>query len=270
MLGGKNTKPLGYTIIEVMIVLAVSGVMFLIAANFINGKQQKAAFTQGVNETASRIQDMIEQITDGQYSDIPFGCTHGSPPVISTSVSPTQGTNSPCVFMGKFFYRTGANSYGIFSLAGNRLNSSGKPAVTLGAARPVPIYGSGIDLTTQATVPQNLDLTLHVNGSASQAFGFGFVQGLGSLNASDTINKEVYNSGAQAISLVYAPHLSSSASASELGAVNAIRTPPGLLNASSASLCLTDGTRYAQVLIGESLTNASKLNVTVRVVPVCT
>lgn len=55
MKGGKS--PLGYTVVEVMIVLAVSGIMFLVAANFINGKQQKTSFANGVNEMASRIQD---------------------------------------------------------------------------------------------------------------------------------------------------------------------------------------------------------------------
>ena len=74
MLGGKNKQPLGYTIIEVMIVLAVSGLMFIIAATFINGKQQRATFTAGVNEMASELQNVIEQVNDGSYADVPLNC----------------------------------------------------------------------------------------------------------------------------------------------------------------------------------------------------
>ena len=59
MLGGRNRhskQPFGYTIVEVMIVLAVSSAMFLIAANFINGKQERTAFSQGSNEMVSQLQ----------------------------------------------------------------------------------------------------------------------------------------------------------------------------------------------------------------------
>ena len=74
MNGGK--RPLGYTIIEVMIVLAVSGVMFIIAASFISGKQESTAFTEGANEFASQLQQTIAEVADGQYSDVTFGDMH--------------------------------------------------------------------------------------------------------------------------------------------------------------------------------------------------
>src|SRR4051812_28553600 len=103
MNGGK--LPLGYTVIEVMIVLAVSGLMFVIATNFISGKQAKTSFTAGSNELASKVQDLIGEVNDGKYSDIPLSCSAniGGPTSVSDGApdAETQGTNPQCVFLGK-------------------------------------------------------------------------------------------------------------------------------------------------------------------------
>jgi hypothetical protein len=266
MLGGKNkqAKPLGYTIVEVLIVLAVSGMMFIIAANFINGKQQKTAFTQGVNEMASRIQDSVEQVTDGQYSDIPFACSaSGAPLTISDSAgSNTQGTNSDCVFIGKFFQfynNSDPSSYEVFSLAADRSKTSLGPDVTTVRAND---GSSGVDLTTQQTVPQHLEvfnsLTI-VNGSGNTQtglYGFGFTQSQGTAGST----AGTYASGAQTINLVYSPQLN--APKDEQGAATAITGHVVLAN--SVTFCLTDGTYYAKFSIGGQAANGNKLGVKVQ------
>lgn len=96
-------QPLGYTIIEVMIVLAISGLMFLIAANFISGKEESTSFTEGTNEFVTDMQSVINQVTDGQYSDISFQCV-SSGGTLSFPSGGSQGTNPACVFLGKFLY----------------------------------------------------------------------------------------------------------------------------------------------------------------------
>lgn len=256
MKGGK--APLGYTIVEVLIVLAVSGMMFVIAANFINGKQQKTAFTQGVNEMASRIQDTIEQVTDGKYSDIPFNCSAATPVQITSNSAATQGTNPPCVFVGKFLQFEDNNvptSYEVFSLAADRSKTSLGPDVA-----PVRSDDGAVDLTTQQTIPQNLSLSstkINIADASGTThglnYGFGFTQSQGTAGA---VNG-TYASGAQTVNLVYSPDLN--APTSEIGAIGAIKGKVAL--AKSATFCLTDGTYYAQFSIGGIGSNGNRLGV---------
>ncbi len=236
--------------------LAVSGIMFLVAANFINGKQQKTSFTNGVNEMVSRIQDTIEQVSDGEYSDIPFTCSVSGGSLRIGLGGAAQGTNPDCVFIGKFmhFSQSGEpSSYEVFSLAAARSSTSLGPDVT-------PVLGGGIDLTDQQTVPQNLKITtagVRISGRAGKFYGFGFTQSQGSQDAVTG----TYTSGAQTIGLVYSAGLRSS-SASESSAAGFITGT--VAPAAGASFCLTDDTRYAKIDIGGT-NNASPLDVNVTI-----
>jgi type II secretory pathway pseudopilin PulG len=136
----------GYTIIEVMIFLAVSGVMFLIAAAFISGKQDQVQFRQSMNDINSQVQQVINNVINGYYpSGTSFTCSVSG--TGSLSITPnssggnTQGTNGGinattgqggCVYLGQVI-QFGAGSsgqnpsdYGIFTVAGSQygVNSS--------------------------------------------------------------------------------------------------------------------------------------------------
>jgi prepilin-type N-terminal cleavage/methylation domain-containing protein len=149
MKGGKNRHSDGYTILEVMIVLAISALLFLMAASFINGKQSSTSFTTGVAQFSSNLQGVLDQVTNGQYSDVPLQCTYsGSGLNITTKpsdtgdVSPDQGTNPQCVFLGKMVHFTGdlpTTGYTVYSIAGARLLPSGQPAIGLGGAMPTAV-----------------------------------------------------------------------------------------------------------------------------------
>lgn len=263
MLGGKNSKnkhPRGYTIIEVMIVLAVSGVMFLIAANFINGKQAKTAFTEGVNDTASRLQDTIEQVTDGQYSDIPLGCSFTSTPgktTISNNAmsNKNQGANAPCVFLGKLWYFQGlrrpspsTSSYQVLSLAGGRVDNSGAVITDLASSYPAV----ATDLSTTQAVNQQLDVTgIYVNGRLARGNpikAFGFFQSQGSLDTNGNLA-----TGAQTVKLYYVSDRAFDPASNP--------SVTGLTPATSISLCLTDDTRYALIDMGTQNGNQLSVNV---------
>ncbi|MEK7059197.1 MAG: hypothetical protein AAB971_00335 [Patescibacteria group bacterium] len=250
----------GYTVVELMIVLAVSGVMFIIAANFISGKQGKTSFIQGSNEMVSRIQGVIEQVTDGQYTDIPMSCTSNGSSLSITGAVKAQGTNPQCVFMGKimhFSVASNRNKYEVFSLAGTRLKSDGTPAINFTDSRLTAVYFPSvvppINLTSQFTTPQNLDITDMKAVAADTgvvfpgSYGVGFVQGMGT--AGLDINGDAdgsYKSGAQTISMVYLPVM---ANRNEADAANSINA--GLVNkAKSVCIAVSDGTRGALINIG--------------------
>jgi len=268
MKGG--TRPLGYTIIEVMIVLAVSGLMFVIAANFISGKQQKTAFTQGTNEFAAQIQTVVSQVTDGQYTDIPFTCTSdGSNLTIDNAV--VKSANPDCVFMGKFIHFNeggDVSKYEVFSLAGARTADEYKDALI------TPIISNGadpdFDLTTHQIVPQSLEvrkISVTVGTvTHNDVHGIGFVQGLGSTDDNG------YVTGSQTISMVYAPNLTTGDANEETAQAeltHGASTSP-VVTINTATICVTDGTRFAKILLGGSDTNsASQLAVKVKVTTSC-
>lgn len=238
-------KPFGYTVVEVMIVLAVSGMMFVVAATFINGKQAKTSFSTGVNETASRIQDTIEQVNRGKYSDIRLNCVLSGSTVSVTAGTGTtpQGANPPCVFIGKFLHFSVAGDrqqYEIFSLAGLR------DKTTLDTAGVTTINNGAADLTVSAKIPQGLQVeSVKVNGTPS--YGFGFAQGLGSASA----DGYGYESGSQNISLISASgltdSLASNDAASQITGSNLNSDKP-----KKVVICLTDGTRYATITLGDN------------------
>lgn len=250
-------QPFGYTIVEVMIVLAVSGVMFAIAANFISGKQEKASFTQGVNEMASRIQGTINQINDGQYSDIPLSCSYTSSGGIgSTTISAgggQQGKNSSCVFLGKIMMFAGAQesppSYDTISLAGGRVDASG----TDGAAPTLTLIDPNVitQLTVTQDMPQSLSvesLTLVASDGTinTSALNFGFIGGLGTSNGNGA-----FTSGAQSIGMVYVTAANATSSVTDVH--------HHVAYAKSAVLCLTDDTQSAILSVG--LNSNSQLDV---------
>ncbi|HSX23561.1 MAG TPA: hypothetical protein VLE74_00460, partial [Candidatus Saccharimonadales bacterium] len=66
MSGG--TKPLGYTIVEVMIFLAVSGALLVSALLIFNGRQQRIEFGQSIRDIDSKIRDVLNDVSTGVYN----------------------------------------------------------------------------------------------------------------------------------------------------------------------------------------------------------
>lgn len=162
--GDRSVKPssfsrqLGFTIVEVLIVLAVTSLLFLIAILYIGGKQNRASFLTSVNDLKQQLEQTINETQSGFYANSgDFTCnghTNSTPPTISAGTG-TQGVNGSCIFMGKVVYfnpSSGNNEqFRVFSLAGNRLNSCQDNVSTLAEARPVVVHlpGNNNNLTTQ-------------------------------------------------------------------------------------------------------------------------
>ncbi|GEM_PF-1716274 len=60
----------GFTIIETLIVLAITGVMFVSIAGLVSGRQSKAQFTQGINSIRDEIEQVINDVQSGYYPRI--------------------------------------------------------------------------------------------------------------------------------------------------------------------------------------------------------
>lgn len=237
-------QPFGYTIVEVMIVLAVSSMLFLMATIFINGKQAKTSFTSGANEMSSRIQDVVEQVNRGKYSDVKLECTVNiadNNVTVSTVAPKKQGANPPCIFLGKFIHfpnPADPQKYQIYSLAGTR------NALSLDQAKITAITSGDADLTVNASVPQGLTVeSVKVDGNSTRS-GFGFVQGLGTKSEDD----KGYASGSQNISMVYLENVANPREDANIA--NQINST-NVKVAKTAVICITDGTRYGTITIGD-------------------
>lgn len=100
MKGG--TLPQGYTIVEVMIFLAVTGVTLLSAMALLNGQQRKTEFSQAIRDAESQIQDVINDVSTGYYTNTgDFVCSVGAGGVNISTGTNNQGTNKDCIFVGR-------------------------------------------------------------------------------------------------------------------------------------------------------------------------
>lgn len=136
--GGK-----GYTILEVLIFIAVSSLMFVTAIVAIGGRQQQVQFSQGAREFDAKIQDIINDVTTGYFptnETISCSIINGEVQVQSSS-DQKLGTNDDCIYIGKAvqFQPNGESSkIIIYSLAGKRFvdATSLTPSLSIADASP--------------------------------------------------------------------------------------------------------------------------------------
>ncbi len=200
----------GFTIVEVMIFLAVSGIMFLVAATFISGKEGQAEYTQGMNYTAADIRTIINNVANGNYN-IPssgLSCTVGFRGVNVTKSAPSSSIGTPgCSLIGQAMVPgVGGNSYGLYTFAGCQFSpcSSGvnglayptsfaqeQPTIVSFMTKPNIGWPGGLILKKMLYVKQGSATSPEV---INNAIGF-----MGSL---PDVNNHVLMSGSQPITLV--------------------------------------------------------------------
>lgn len=160
----------GYTIIEVIIFLGISGALLIASMTFLYGSEGHNRFSQSMRDTQSKIQDWLNDIPTG-YA----GGTRESTGLTCQKVAnqPKFGTGSgntnECIFLGKALQITNAvqesqiYAYSVFGLRTFTPASGDERLVSnLYEAHPVPAvnkapYGSGgpgsVDLTESYTIP---------------------------------------------------------------------------------------------------------------------
>lgn len=141
----KGLGPKGYTIVETLIVLAVSSALLFSAMILISGQQTKAEFLQGSRGAESRIRDVANDVINGNYDASGLSCTVGAsgPPTISVGGT-NQGSNSGCAFIGKVMHFNSTDgTYSVHSVAGRQFlgTSVGSGNVSnLAEAEPIDLY----------------------------------------------------------------------------------------------------------------------------------
>lgn len=101
----RRTSAEGFTIVESMIVLAVTGAMFIIAMVAFNGQQERTRFSQATRDAESRISDIANDVSTGYFPEAAdWVCrpqSGASPQIVNQPNAGGQGTNEGCIFLGK-------------------------------------------------------------------------------------------------------------------------------------------------------------------------
>lgn len=167
----------GYTIVEVMVVLAVTGGLFVAIAGTLAGRQAKTEFGVAAREMESQLQDVVNDVSTGFYSNpgtfqcntVPISGGQQVPNITSAPPGGTnQGTNDACIFIGRvnhFNLGTNGKSYNIYTVAGAREMTSGvtrREVQNFDETNPRPVTSppftpaSNVDITEERSVPPGL------------------------------------------------------------------------------------------------------------------
>lgn len=204
----------GFTIVETLIVLAITGLMLGSAIALISGQQARVQFTQSMQDIQAVIQQTMNEVGAGFYpSTGNIRCTPNGNSVSLTTGTREQGSNTGCIFVGKAiqFASDGANGqeFIIHSLAGRQEADSGIVDAdrTLADARPTAIARGQVTNTSTDTPDASdrrkllygvraVDMS-YINGNSFRKVGaVAFVNGLGSFQDAQLV------SGTQQLSLV--------------------------------------------------------------------
>jgi type II secretory pathway pseudopilin PulG len=144
----RGINPLGFTIVETMIFLAVSGALVLVGLTAISGTQGRSEFRVAVNDAQQQIDKVINNVTNGYYADTSnISCRNiGNNTVLQPTPS-VAGTNLDCSFLGRviwFRQSPAPPAMVVYSVAGIRQTGGvdKKEVVSMSEADPDVIESS--------------------------------------------------------------------------------------------------------------------------------
>jgi type II secretory pathway pseudopilin PulG len=143
----------GYTIVEVMIVLAITSVLFFSAVLVFNGQRSGTDFSQAMQDLNSKIQDYANKVSTSSYSGSEnYICSvvNGRPLLTNGS-----GSNDKCLFLGLAIQAVpGQSTLHAYTVLGTKDiyaaggTDTGQPALNISSTNPEPALlndGSGTD-----------------------------------------------------------------------------------------------------------------------------
>lgn len=160
----------GYTIVEALIFLAVSGAILISTLGLVNGRQEKTRFQQAVSETDQILQDIFNDVSTGFYpssSNISCSTDLSTGKIITiTGLDSEQGTNTGCVFIGKFI------DFGINSSIMNIYTMVGSTKTTSLSDTNIKFLGSGgtAGIVDQKTNQADLEVNKIINPTTNKTY----------------------------------------------------------------------------------------------------
>lgn len=204
----------GFTIVETMIFLVITGILLVSALALFNGRISRTQFANSVRELDAQIRTVSNDVASGLYIDNQqFNCTANSgtgPRLDNTPSTNGQGTNTDCVFLGKVIQfgpakancstanHDGCDQIGIITVVGQRHTSDDKEVTTLAEAEPLAIAPGtaenpdDVDVTNTITLPSGLHVDRVIQQTPAgpcpcNVGAFGIMQTLGEYGGSDLV-----------------------------------------------------------------------------------
>jgi type II secretory pathway pseudopilin PulG len=278
---GRTAKLQGYTILEVMIFMAVSGFMFLIAATFVSGKQANAEFRQSTNDFNSQIKAVINDVNNGFYpSTNNFICqSNAAGPdffVPNAQFNGEQGTNQGCTYIGKVIQfgtaGTAGAGYNVYSIAGLQFSgggNSGVPPTSFTDAKPAVVKKGGVvDLTDNETLGYGMKVTKACLWDAAQnqcgitINGIGF---FGSFSGFDSATNTLESGSQTTVMIPFKGNLDMNPAAFLNSEVKNGILDSEVVSNPDVRICLDNGSKQTAALIiggdnGQRLTTSIKID----------
>lgn len=173
----------GFTIVEVMIVLAVSSALLVSGLGLVSGQQRKTEFSQAMGDIETQLKTVINNVETGYYAAGDFKCSSsGGVPSISAG-SDTRGTKKDCIYLGRVVqFKLNTSTYNIYNVVGLRqkTNGAGKQVNVdnLSDAKPIAMAtpSSNVDTTERLTLKSGLEVVAmhYMNGGPKTIGSVGF------------------------------------------------------------------------------------------------
>lgn len=167
----------GYTILEVMIALIITSLLFVSVALTLGGRQETAQFNEAVRSYEAKIQNVISEVENGFYNNS-FVCLAGltgSPTFPSGAATP--GANKGCVFAGKII-EPNTNDSTILTVVARQFvpNSTIEPASSIEQSDPVVVPNTkGIDEALIHNFGLRVTKIIDLNNTANELQSFGYM-----------------------------------------------------------------------------------------------
>jgi prepilin-type N-terminal cleavage/methylation domain-containing protein len=146
--GGNQSA--GFTIVETLIVLAVSSVLAASSLLLINGKQNRTEFQVAANNLKQQFEQLINETANGYYptrGDFYCDGAGGTPVIKADSNNKQQGTNNSCIFLGKALAfgipDSGKESFTVYPLVAKRNTLAGSDVSSFVEAKPIALASDG-------------------------------------------------------------------------------------------------------------------------------
>lgn len=249
----------GFTIIEVMIVLAISGGMLISAATIFNGRRQATEFSQAMYDLQSQVQSIASSVSSqaipgvSQYTCAPASISGSMRPALTAG----SATNQDCIYLGQAIQvavgSTSLYAYPIFGLRTvyNGAVDTGEAPSLISDAHPEPAI-SAAGVASSPNDPNNLLLInnyVMLNGLKTVSAKFSGTENdiltlYSSLQDSNTSGNEISVSATSYSGAAVDPKLQMKECVEGTGC-----TTLNPVTTTSWNLCVSDGSRQAQLSV---------------------
>lgn len=191
----------GFTIVETLITLAVSSIIFVTIMAVFSGRQGRVEFSQGIRDIEAYIQDIGNDVRNGYYPTINQKCGIESGSLkfyeVTNPADYKQGTSGSCVFAGKVMFFNGADGkITAYSIAGD------KSATSLSSLKQTVMGVNATETAEDYQIPASIKLIKSNEYNINLMMGLFFDVSSSSSSSSTSIKPYIIKVGGSDIAAV--------------------------------------------------------------------